>query len=364
MTELGELLPHQPDFATVDLPPAGGSLGPEPEDFVVDEISAYSPSGAGDHWWVRVKKRLYATPDLVRAVARAADVPERDLGYAGMKDQHAVTTQWLSVPARGRPPDGWVLPAGIELLEVTRHTNKLRTGHLSGNRFSLRLVGLDADGFERARVIADRLLEAGLPNYFGTQRFGRDGQNLARAVDWLGRGAPPMGKRTRLLRKLYPSVVQAEIFNRYLTARRALGMSAVRAGEVVRLDRSRALFVVEDAVREQPRLRAREIHLTGPIWGPKMKIPAGELRELELSVAAELGWDDRLEAGLFALVDGTRRDLVVWPENLRLERLDEHRLAMEFVLPAGSYATELVGEFTRRPLDGPEGRARAGTPRP
>ena len=173
-----------------------------------------------------------------------------------------------------------------------------------------------------------------------------------------------MGKRTRLLRKLYPSVVQAELFNRYLTARRALGMSAVLPGEVVRLDHSHAVFVVEDSAREQPRLGAREIHLTGPIWGPKMKVPTGKLRELELSVAAELGWDERLEAQLSALVDGTRRDLVVWPENLRLERLDEDGLTLEFVLPAGSYATELVGEFTRRPLDGPEGRARAGSPRP
>jgi tRNA pseudouridine13 synthase len=315
---------------------------------VVEELPAYSPSGAGEHWWVRVKKRLHTTPDLVRATARAAEVPERDLGYAGMKDQHAITTQWLSVPARGRPPSDWELPASIELLEVTRHSHKLRTGHLRGNRFTVCLVGLDADGFERARVIADRLRETGLYNYFGTQRFGRAGQNLARAIDWLYRGAPPLGKQTRLLRKLYPSVVQAEIFNRYLTARRALGMSAVLPGEVVRLYRSHAVFVVEDSAHEQPRLVAREIHLTGPIWGPKMKRPTGKPRELELAAAAGLGWDERLEAELVALVDGTRRDLVVWPENLRLERRDEHRLSLEFVLPAGSYATELLAEFTRR----------------
>jgi tRNA pseudouridine13 synthase len=357
MNEPDELVPHQPDFATVDLPPAGGSLGPEPEDFAVEELPAYSPSGLGDHWWILVKKRLHTTPDLVRAVARAADVPERDLGYAGMKDRHAVATQWLSVPARGRPPGDWELPAGIELVQVARHSNKLRTGHLRGNRFSLRLVGLDANSFERARLIADRLRESGLYNYFGAQRFGRDGKNLGRAVDWLRQGAPRVGSRTRLLRKLYPSVVQAEVFNRYLTARRGLGMSAVLPGEVVRLDRGRAVFVVQDPTREQPRFLAHEIHLTGPIWGPKMKAASGQLRELELSVAAELGWDERLEEQLASLVDGTRRDLVVWPENLQLERLDEHRLRLEFMLPAGSYATQLLSEFTRRPLDGPEGRA-------
>jgi tRNA pseudouridine13 synthase len=356
MTAPAQLSPHEPDFATMDLPPAGGALGPEPEDFVVDEVPAWTPSGAGDHWWVRVKKRLMTTPDLVRWVAKAASVPERDVGYAGMKDRHAITTQWLSVPARAREPHEWQLPAGIELLEVTRHAQKLRTGQLRSNRFTLRMVGIDAAAFARAELIAGRLGESGLMNYFGRQRFGRDGKNLSVAVDWLGRGAPPAGRRTRFLRKLYPSVVQAEIFNRYLTARRAIGLGSVLAGEVVRLGHGRSVFVVENPTAEQPRLSAREIHLTGPIWGPKMKLPTGELRELERSIAEGLGWDDELDRQLGALVDGTRRDLVVWPENLRLERLGEDGLAIDFALPAGSYATQVLGEFTRAALSGPDGR--------
>src|SRR5262245_35069566 len=124
MTTVNPLVPHVPPFFCADLPAAGGRIGPLLEDFVVDEIPAYAPSGAGDHWYVRVRKRGLTTRDAVLVLARASNVPERDIGYAGMKDKHGVTTQWLSLPGKAPAPETWQLPSELEVLEASRHTNK------------------------------------------------------------------------------------------------------------------------------------------------------------------------------------------------------------------------------------------------
>ena len=122
---------HQPPVAYPDLPPVGGRVGPEPEDFLVDEVPAYSASGKGEHQYVHVKKRLLTTPELVRRLAKACGVNERDIGYAGMKDKHAVTTQWLSVSTKMAISPELELGPGVEILEVTRHDNKLQIGRAS-----------------------------------------------------------------------------------------------------------------------------------------------------------------------------------------------------------------------------------------
>jgi tRNA pseudouridine13 synthase len=367
MSEPDRAQAHDPGYTTGDLPGAGGRVGPAPEDFVVDEVPALEPQGEGEHWWVRIRKRLWTTPDAVRCVGLAAGVDQRDIGFAGMKDKHAVTTQWLSVPARAAAPSDWRLPDGIEVVLAIRHRQKLRTGQLRGNHFRLRLVELRAEGYARAQAIAVRLTERGLLNYFGAQRFGRGQNNLAIAWDWLERGAPSAGRQTRFYRKFYPSVVQAEIFNRYLTLRRAVGIDRVLAGDVMRLGHSKAVFLVEHPEQEQGRLEAREILLTGPIWGPKMKPATGEPRALEIRALGDLGRSERLERTLGQLVDGTRRDLLVWPENLEIERLDDFAVELRFGLPSGSYATQVVKEFTRiregAPREtGPDGRIAEESP--
>ncbi len=337
--------PLAPPFATAELPRVGGRIGDALEDFRVDEIPAYRPSGSGEHWYVHVEKRGMTTPDLVRAIARAAGVTERDIGYAGLKDRHGVTTQWLSLPARAPAPESWELPKEARVLDVSRHGNKLRTGHLLGNRFRIVLVEVPEGGEHRAKAVVERLSERGLPNAFGNQRFGRDGDNLGRALAWLEGGG-----RTRLsafLYKLYPSVVQAEVFNRYLVLRGAEGLDRTLRGDVVRLEGSHATFVVEDAERETTRLLARDIHLTGPIPGPKMRKAAGRALELEQQVLAELGVTEAMLEALGRSAPGARRDLVVPIRDLVLTPLDPARLALEFSLPAGSYATVLIRELTR-----------------
>lgn len=342
------MTPAEPPIATADLPGAGGRIGPEPEDFQVDEVGAFAPSGGGEHLWVRVQKRGLNTEDAIRAVARAAGVRERDVGSAGMKDRHAVTTQWLSLVTTSDPA-GWQLPEGVSVLESTRHDKKLRTGQLAGNRFRVRLTEVPAGGAERAAAICERLRAAGLANYFGSQRFGRGGENLARALDWLRGGAVLRGKRGRFYQKLHPSVIQSEIFDRYLTARAELGLGRLLAGEVVRLDGSGSVFVVEEPERELPRLRSGDIHLTGPMIGQKTRAARGEPLELEQRITAELGLDETLLSLLARHAPGTRRDLVVPLAELELRPRGADQLELAFFLPAGSYATQLVRELTRGP---------------
>ena len=341
-------LPHEPPFATASLPPAGGAIGQSPEHFRVDEIPAYLPSGEGDHLYVRVEKRSLTTPDLVRLLAREARVNERDIGYAGLKDRNAVTTQWLSLPQSAAPPDAWQLPDGVQVVEASRHNNKLRTGHLRGNRFQITLTGLEPGALARAQAIVDELSRSGLPNYFGGQRFGRGGDNLDRALTWL-RG----GGRARLpafLYKLYPSVVQSEVFNRYLSLRRNEGFELVFQGEVMRLSNAGSHFVVSDAAVESARFQRREIVPTGPMIGPKMFASSGIPADLERRAITELELDDALLEVLARAAPGARRDLLIFPGDVSLTDAGEGRAELAFVLPSGCYATVLVRELTRNGL--------------
>jgi tRNA pseudouridine13 synthase len=341
-----ELAPHEPPVMYPELPPIDAAIGPAVEDFVVDEIPLYPQSGLGEHVYVRVEKRGFTTPAMVRAVTRAAGVDERDVGYAGLKDKHAITRQWLSLPSKARPPGEWQLPEGIQVLEHTRHSNKLRTGHLLGNRFAITLITPDAGALEKATALVELLKASGVYNYFGGQRFGRRGEGLGQALVWVREGAKLHGL-PRFLSKFYPSVIQAEVFNRYFSARRALGLGRLIAGEVVRLDQAGAMFSVEDVERENPRLTSGDIHLTGPIFGPKARPTSGEAAALELSIIDELGLTADARDKLGRLAPGTRRDLVAPIADLRVEWAGVGRLLVEFSLPSGSYATEVIRQLTR-----------------
>jgi tRNA pseudouridine13 synthase len=353
-TELGSppapsIAPHEPPLMLADASPIDARIGETPEDFVVDEVPLYAPSGTGEHWYVRIEKRGFTTPAMVRAVTRAAGVDERDVGYAGLKDKHAVTRQWLSLPSKARPPSEWKLAEGITVIEHTRHSNKLRTGHLLGNRFRITLVTQDLAALEHALPVAELLRARGVFNYYGGQRFGRRGDGLRQALTWLADGAKLHGV-PRFLSKLYPSVIQAEIFNRYLSARRARGLAHLLQGEVVRLNNAGAMFSVEDPEREGPRLTSGDVHLTGPIFGPKARKASADAAALELEQLAELGLDQEACEKLARLAPGTRRDLVANVTDLELRWAGVGRLELEFSLPSGSYATEVIRQFTHSPF--------------
>jgi tRNA pseudouridine13 synthase len=182
-------------FITADLPGSGGTLRASPEDFRVDEVPAYLPSGSGPHLYLKVEKRGRTTRDVLRALARALSVPERDAGYAGLKDRDAVTTQWLSFPVARDPDPAALAGPGLSVLAFSRHQNKLRPGHVRANRFEVVVRGGD---LERARACATALSERGLPAFFGPQRFGAGGQNSSTGRALLrGERTPEAARATR-----------------------------------------------------------------------------------------------------------------------------------------------------------------------
>jgi tRNA pseudouridine13 synthase len=331
-----------------------------PADFVVVELPAYAPSGRGEHLYVTFRKTGRTTPDAVRDIARALELDPRSAGWAGMKDRHAVTTQTASflLPLARDPAEalGLSLP-GIEVLEATRHDNRLKPGHLEGNRFHIRLRGLEAGGAEAVRARLEGLARTGVPNAFGPQRFGRDGDNPARALDWLAGRAP--GPRDKNARRLLFSALQSWMFNRVVEERVADGTWAtVLAGDVAKKHDSGGLFTVsaadlDDAVS---RAAAGALSATGPMFGTKMRWPEGaplalEERVLEqaLGVTASASAPDATPRDLLARArsagEGTRRPLRMMVSELSVaaEGGDAGSLEVSFVLPKGGYATTVLG---------------------
>ncbi|MDJ0846764.1 MAG: tRNA pseudouridine(13) synthase TruD [Myxococcota bacterium] len=315
-----------------------------PDDFRVDEVPLYAPSGEGGHTFVHVEKRCRSTEEVARALARAAGVAPRDVGYAGRKDRFAVTTQWFSVP--GLPPEQarrLELP-GVRVLAADAHPHKLRTGQLRANRFAITLRDPGAPFAALGRNLA-RLVERGMPNRFGEQRFGREGDNAER-----GRGllAGSLRVRDRREARFLVSAFQAEVFNAVL-ADRAPDFDRVQRGDVAVVHESGGLFLVEDPEREAPRAAAFEISPTGPVFGTRVRRPEGLPGERERAILAEHGIDESLRPPRGLRLRGGRRALRVQPQEARLAELREG-VQLEFTLPPGSYATVLVEELLAGPL--------------
>ncbi|TVR04991.1 MAG: tRNA pseudouridine(13) synthase TruD [Deltaproteobacteria bacterium] len=342
------LLPTAPPLVTTDLPGTGGRIGDAPEDFQVDEIPLYEPAGEGEHLYLLLEKRGWNTLDALRVIARAAGVRERDMGSAGMKDRHAVTTQWISLPPGASVPEADRLPEGLRIRTLSRHRNKLRTGHLLGNRFVLRIV--DVTHPENAPAIAERLRVRGTWNGFGPQRFGHGGRNVHRALAWLDSLVEEAGRRTkRSQNKLYSSVVQSEVFNRYIHLRIAVGLDRPLRGEVVRLDGTGSHFAVESPEAEAERWSTGDLLPTGPMPGPRGPQPTDDALALEREACLAAGLDEARLGVLASHAPGTRRDLRLPVPDLDLT-VDGDVLQLSFPLPAGAYATQVVREFTRSPF--------------
>lgn len=345
--------PHWRSFRT--LPRAHGEplirfrIRSQPADFVVDEILAFGPDGDGEHQLLKVRKTNANTDWVARRLASLAGVPHKAVGYAGLKDRYAVTTQWFSVHLGKRAEPDWGLLGtdGIEVLESHAHKRKLRRGVLAGNAFQLVLRDVSGD-VESLAARVDAIAQQGVPNYFGPQRFGRDEGNLVRA-DALFRGAPAeddRGRRAdRHLRGLYISAARSQLFNEVLAARVERGdWHAALPGERLQLRGSHSHFLAETV---DPRIRQRvasgDAQPTGPLFGTGEPLTAGEVAALEAAVAAPFAqWQQGLAvAGL----KQERRSLVLYPEALRLDRRGGEELGIAFTLPAGSYATALLREL-------------------
>lgn len=343
-------------YLTSEIAGTGGALRSHDDDFVVDEELPYAPSGAGDHVFVRIEKRGLTTPDAVRRLARALGVRDRDVGVAGMKDRHAVTRQWLSLPPPVTPEQALAAlgdaPAGdaaLRVLEAQRHPHKLRTGHVRANRFVLRVRGTEPGADERARLILAALSQPpGAPNWYGEQRFGRDGDNAARGRALVtGERAPG---RDRRLDRLMVSALQSELFNRWLAARLDDGLyRTVLAGDVLH-KRGGGMFVCDDPATDQARLAAGEVGVTGPMFGDRMRWPAEATPAFtrEAAVLAGEGLAPGSFATVRALAEGTRRDAAIEVRDASVVA-DGSTLEIAFTLPGGGYATAVMREIMKPP---------------
>ena len=314
----------------------------QPEDFLVEEELPFTLTGTGEHLWLRIRKRGLNSEQAAVALGRAAGVPRRDVGYAGMKDRHADTIQWFSLLIGQRPTPDWsVLPVGLEVLEAGRHARKLKTGALSGNRFVVTLRDCAGDiASVMARVEAIRAM--GVPNYFGEQRFGRGGENIERALAMFNR---ELSTFSRHQRGIYLSAARSLIFNEVLARRvQDTSWNSLREGEAIILSGTRSFFLAESIDDELvDRLVRHDIHPSGPLWGKGEPPSRACVRALEEEVAAQ---HEALAAGLAAAgLEQERRALRVVPRDLQATWSEETTLCLRFGLPAGCYATVLVREL-------------------
>lgn len=321
-----------------------------PEDFVVDEIPAYEPCGEGEHLYVRFAKRELNTDEAVRAIAKALGANPRETGVAGLKDRVGITTQTASfflpkkLHADAEAKASALALPGITIVSAVRHGNKLRTGHLRGNRFDIVLRELSEEERSELSASFDRIAKDGAPNAYGEQRFGKDAQNAANARAWLrGEGAAPKDPRQR--RFLF-SALQSEAFNHVLARRVADGTwNKCIPGDVLQKADSGGLFICHDVATEMPRVLSGEVSPTGPMFGPKMREAEAEALALEeeskRAVIGEIDWS--LARGLG---DGTRRALRLWVSDLRTFMEQDGSLRVQFVLPKGAYATTVISAAT------------------
>lgn len=327
-----------------------GRIKTEPEDFVVEEMPAYEPSGTGEHLFLWVEKRDLSAEMLTRHVARSLQISQRAVGVAGLKDRRAITQQWISVPVDCQEKVSAIDTDQVKVLQAVQHQNKLKTGHLRGNRFKILIRDVNSDAATIATQVAEVIQKKGFPNYYGPQRFGFNNETLSMGFKFLlgemtTQDISP--SRRRFLLKLSLSAVQSYIFNRVLAERiRSQTLHTVDVGDVMQVAASKGPFVVTDVEREQQRYDERETVLTGPLWGLKMKRPEGVPLEREEAVLKKCGLSLNHFAQYRKLMPGARRPLIVWPGDLDVSANDDGVL-VRVTLPAGVYATTLLREFQK-----------------
>jgi tRNA pseudouridine13 synthase len=393
-------------YLTSRIPGIGGTIKESPDDFIVEEIPSYLPCGSGEHCYLTIEKRGITTLEAIRRLATALKVPERDIGYAGMKDAVGVTRQTISVqrvtPERAM---GFELE-GLQILSASRHTNKLKLGHLKGNRFRIAVRGVAEGSEARIRSILEILLKRGVPNYFGLQRYGVQGNShligaamlkrdwriavdrligdpeLVRDEQWseaitayrlgdvnealqlfprhcrserdvLQRLITRPGEHEKAfaavhprLKKLYLSAFQSFLFDQVVTGR-IEHIDELMTGDLAIKHTNGACFLLKDADIEMERAKSFEISASGPMFGCKMMKPEGRPLEIERKTLETAG----IETDIFNLpgglrVEGERRPLRV-PLEVHSFRMESDCLRLEFALPKGSYATSLLREIMK-----------------
>jgi len=327
--------------------PAMPRIKVQPEDFVVEELPLYAPSGTGDHTWVEVEKRLRTTEEVAAELAAAAGVDAGRIGWAGRKDREAVTRQWLSLPGLAPARAATLAGDGWRVLRAASHGERLRLGELVGNRFRIVVRDVDVTAAEGAAERLAAIARHGLANAFGEQRFGRDEGNAERGAALL-RGETVAGGRRQ--QRLYLSALQSAVFNDVLRTRPA-PPHVLLPGDLVLVHASGALLSAGSPALPptawEGRTASFEVSPTGPMIGNKMRAPRGEALARERAAAERWGvpWVHDLPRLRGHLLPGGRRPLRVPLTEVAHRRLEGDALELAFVLPPGAYATVLIDEL-------------------
>jgi tRNA pseudouridine13 synthase len=335
-------------YLTGDLPGIGGQIRATPEDFQVEERPLYLPCGEGEQVYVTITKRNLSTPDLVRRLSSSLRIKAQAIGVAGLKDARAVTTQMVSL--QGIAPEqvsGLKIDDTLLSLRILgRHRNRLRTGHHSGNRFRLVIRDVADHAAETVPAVLRQLSTRGVPNYFGPQRQGKDGDNH-RIGAMLLHDTRRREKMSRATRIWYLNSYQSFLFNRIL-ARRIGQLDKVIVGDWAMKSDNGACFQVEDAGKEQSRADRFEISPTGILFGSRVSWANGEPGRIEEAVMTEAGTtrDNLVAAAKACGFRGERRALRIPLAELEWS-LNGSILVLSFSLPPGAYATSVLRELMK-----------------
>jgi tRNA pseudouridine13 synthase len=396
-------------YLTRDFAGIGGTIKNRPEDFFVQEIPIYEPSGEGEHVYAEIQKINLTTFDAVNRIADELRISSRDIGYGGLKDAKAITRQIISIPGTTEAAVMGLKFPDLTILWAARHGNKMRLGHLKANRFAIKIRDVSPTDVIKLRPVMAQLQKHGMPNFFGEQRFGRRGNNDKLGAAYLrgdhkgvlslllGTPLPEDDRETararaafdlheldkamtiyprrhgmerrvlhRLvkthrpssavwtinegIRRLWVSALQSRVFNE-VVARRIESIDRLMDGDFAYKHENGACFLVENAAAEQSRADTFEISATGPLLGYRMSMPEGEPMRIEQEIFAEHG----LAAGDFKQsgslrVKGERRPVRAQPTDVELAAgVDEHgpHITVAFTLPAGCFATVLMRELMK-----------------
>jgi tRNA pseudouridine13 synthase len=288
-------------------------------------------------------------------LSRTLGIDRRDIGMAGLKDRLAITRQWVSVPRACEARLAEVESDHVRVLDSARHRNKLKTGHLHGNRFVITVEGVADGDLARAEQIRDRLLSLGVANYYGEQRFGRDEETLRLGLALLkgetSERSIPFSRR-KFLTRLAISAVQSWLFNQVLAERLRDGLlHSALAGDVLQVCASGGLFVCEEPAVDQARCDQREVVITGPMFGETMKQPLEEAFAREQRVLKTSGITGENWNFWNRLAPGARRAMVIHLSELSLAQRAPESIELSFALPSGAYATSVLREFARENVD-------------
>lgn len=316
----------------------------ETEYFQVDEQLPFEVDGFGGHVWLKIQKKGINTDWLAGQLATFAGVAQVAIGYAGMKDRHAITTQWFSINLEGHTEPDWsdFEADNIKIIEQTRHGKKLKRGVLAGNYFKLRLSNMQGES-SLWKENLELIKQQGVPNYFAEQRFGHQLGNLYRAEQWFSTGKAP---KKRNQKSIYLSAARSWLFNLVLAERVQQGnWNKALLGDVMLLAGTKASSFLVAEINDDlnKRLDEMDIHPTGPLWGRGR--PSVDSKSLAIEERVLTEWQDWQQGLEKAGLSQERRSLRLYPSNFKWQFIDDNQLELEFFLPAGCYATAVMREL-------------------